>query len=92
MDVFRHIPPHSAPGLHGITYQVLREAHFAAPVLLPTFFTALLQFSFKPEHWKRAKVVPVPKPDKGDYSLPKAYRPIYLQPCLAKVMEMIVTT
>lgn len=42
--VFHHIPPHSAPSLDAITYQVLREAHFAAPSLLPTLFTALLNF------------------------------------------------
>ena len=35
-------------------------------------------------------VIPVPKPE-GDLSTPKGYRPISLLPCLAKVLERIVT-
>lgn len=64
--VLSHVPPRSAPGLDSISYQVLREAHSACPLLFPTLFTALLQFSVTPAVWKAAKVVPVHKPGKTD--------------------------
>ena len=39
-----------------------------------------------------AKVVPIAKPNKVDYSLPKAYRPISLLECCGKLLERIIAT
>lgn len=80
----------SAPGLDGISYLLHWAVHTANPLLLLTLFTPLLKFSGTPPAWKTAKIVTVPTPGKTDYSLPKAYQPIYLQPCLAKTMEKVI--
>jgi len=59
------------------------------PVLL------LLQSSLAagelPEEWRHAKIVPLKTPNKADYWVAKAGRPIYLLSTLGKVFEAVVT-
>lgn len=43
-----------------------------------------------PRAWKTAKIIPLRKPNKGDYTLPSAYRPISLLPTLSKAIESLV--
>jgi hypothetical protein len=40
--------------------------------------------------WKKATVVVINKPQKPDYSVPKAYQPIALMECIGKLLEKIV--
>ena len=40
--------------------------------------------------WRDAKIVPIPKPNKTDYRLGKAYCPISLLECCGKLLEKIV--
>ena len=40
--------------------------------------------------WKEAKVVVIPKPDKADYSAPKAHRPISLLETMSKLLEKAI--
>jgi hypothetical protein len=40
--------------------------------------------------WKHVTVVMINKPNKPDYSAPKAYRPISLLECTGKLLEKIV--
>ena len=42
--------------------------------------------------WHTAKVVPVPKPNKPDYGVAAAYRPISLLECCGKLLEKIVAS
>src|SRR6266581_27614 len=78
----------SAPGPSGITYKLLKWAFEARPDRFVDLFNAALSLGHHP--WKDAKVVVIPKPNKGDYSLPKAYRPISLLECCGKLLEKIV--
>ena len=43
-----------------------------------------------PNAWKIAKILPLKKPNKGDYTLPGAYWPISLLPTLSKAMEYLI--
>lgn len=43
-----------------------------------------------PNAWKIAKILPLKKPNKEDYTLPRAYRPISLLPTLSKAMEYLI--
>ena len=47
---------------------------------------------FHPKKWKECLGVILAKPDKPDYSVPKAYRIISLLNCLRKVLEKIIAT
>jgi len=53
-------------------------------------FEASLRASYTPQAWKTAKIIPLRKPDKPDYTVAKAYQPISLPPTLAKAVEAVV--
>jgi len=79
----------SAPGCSGINYKLLKWAFASHPDWFLEIFNATISFGY--HLWKEATVVVVPKPNKPDYSLPKAYRPISLLECCGKLLEKIVT-
>jgi ribonuclease HI len=49
-----------------------------------------LRNGYHPKTWRKAIAIALPKPNKPDYSNPRAYRLITLLECLAKVLERIV--
>jgi hypothetical protein len=79
----------SAPGVTGINYKLLKWAFDADPSALTHVFNSSL--STGTHVWKQAVVVPVAKPQKPDYSIAKAYRPVSLLECTGKLLEKIVT-
>ena len=78
----------SAPGPSGINYKILKWAFDACPEVFTHSFNLSLSNSIHP--WKHATVVPVPKPNKPDYSVPKAYRPVSLMECTGKLLEKVI--
>ena len=78
----------SAPGPSGINYKILKWAFDACPEVFVHVFNLSLSNSIHP--WKHATVVPVPKPNKPDYSVPKAYRPVSLMECTGKLLEKVI--
>ena len=78
----------SAPGSSGINYKLLKWAFASRPDRFLEIFNSAISLSYHP--WKEAVVVVIPKPNKPDYSLPKAYRPISLLECCGKLLEKIV--
>jgi retron-type reverse transcriptase len=78
----------SAPGPSGITYKLLKWTFDANPDLIITTINGALEQGTHP--WGTADVVVIPKPNKPDYSLAKAYRPISLLECTGKLLEKIV--
>jgi len=78
----------SAPGISSINYKLLKWAFAASPQRFLDLYNAALTLGYHP--WKEALVVVIPKPNKPDYSLPKAYRPIALLECCGKVLEKII--
>ena len=48
------------------------------------------RIGYMPVAWKRANIVPIPKPDR-DHSQCKNYRPIALLSGVGKLMERIIT-
>ena len=79
----------SAPGPSGINYKLLKWAYDACPEALTHLFN--LSLSTGTHVWKHATIVPVPKPNKPDYSAPKAYRPVSLLECTGKLLEKVIT-
>ncbi|KAI5117313.1 hypothetical protein M0805_005541 [Coniferiporia weirii] len=80
----------SAPGPSGVSYPYLHLLHSAYPSLLLTLFTGCLRHGVHP--WTSAVIVVIPKPNKPDPSLPRAFRPIALLECMGKLLEKIVAT
>jgi len=79
-----------APGLDDITFRVWKELW---PVLGSRFlklYQASLDLKYVPQRWRTAKIVVLRKPNKPDYSKPKAYRPISLLETISKGLEAVV--
>jgi hypothetical protein len=62
--------------------------HAARPDYLPHLLNLCLNLGYHP--WKTATVVMINKPQKPDYTVPKAYRPIALLEYTGKLLEKIV--
>ena len=79
-----------APGVNGITVEILRLAFN----LLPQFITAIYNGSLRtgcfPRKWKHAKIVPILKPGKEGSEDTSKFRPISLLDVSAKVLEKLL--
>jgi hypothetical protein len=53
-------------------------------------FRASLEEGILPDQWRHAKIIPLKKPNKENYSVAKAWRPISLLSTLGKVLEAVV--
>jgi hypothetical protein len=80
---------HTAPGPSRVGYKLLKWAHAARPDYLPHLLNLCLNLGY--HLWKTATVVMINKPQKLDYTVPKAYRLIALLKCTGKLLEKIVT-
>ena len=80
----------SAPGISGIGYKLLKWAFSACPTRFVDLFNGCVMFGIHP--WHTAKVIPIPKPNKPDYRVAAAYRPISLLECCGKLLEKIVAS
>jgi hypothetical protein len=80
----------SAPGSSSIGWSLLKKGWDAVKDHLVDVFNTCFNTRHHPACWKEAKVVAIPKPDKPDYSLPKAHRPISLLETMSKLLEKVV--
>lgn len=85
----RKLKLNKAPGPDGITNLVLKHAILANPDMFRTCLQRCMDEGNFPEHWKRQKLVLLPKPGKepGD---PSAYRPICLLDTAGKLLERVI--
>ena len=60
------------------------------PETLFQIYSTFFNLGYHPRCWRKAKGVILRKPNKPDYSKPKAYRVISLLNCLGKVLERLV--
>ena len=72
----------------GIGYKLLKWCHIAAPDRLTSLFNRVITLGHHP--WHDAKIVLIPKPNKTNYRLGKAYHPVLLLECCGKLLEKIV--
>ena len=83
--------PHKAPGPDGINFLCLRQVYQSIPTPLNDLFKSLLKIGYHPHCWREATGAIIRKPNKPDYTVPKAYRPVSLLNCLGKISEKIMT-
>ena len=84
--------PDRAAGRDGLTIRVWREVWPVLQQQICQLFSASLKQGKLPQQWKIAKIIPLKKGGKDDYTLPKNYRPISLLATLGKIMEAVVAT
>lgn len=78
--------PNKAAGHDCASNKILKLIPAAGILFLAILFNTILHIQTYPETWKRAVVIPLPKPGKNPAD-PANYRPISLLPCISKVFE-----
>ncbi|KJZ68329.1 hypothetical protein HIM_12279 [Hirsutella minnesotensis 3608] len=81
-----------AAGPDSLSFLPIQYAHKAIPTVFNRAYKALFNRGYHPKAWKEAIGVILPKLDKPDYSVPKAYRVISLLNCLGKTLEKLYAT
>ncbi|KAF8679423.1 hypothetical protein AX14_004553 [Amanita brunnescens Koide BX004] len=82
----------SAPGPDHVTWRHIKIA-LCSPdtdVALTNLFNKICQAGTWPTHFKDSISVIIPKPNKPDYTIPKAYRPIALLNTLGKLLTKVL--
>ena len=78
-----------APGLDGITPNILKLSGNTAIDSLKLLFEMQITLQYTPSLLRTSKVAFIGKADKDDYTLPKSFRPISLTPFIFKLLERV---
>jgi hypothetical protein len=84
--------PDRAAGKDGLTIRVWREVWPVLQHQICQLFSASLSQCKLPQERRVAKIIPLKKDVKDDYTLPESYRPISLLTTPEKVMEAVIAT
>ncbi len=79
-----------APGEDGLPAIVWKETWPVVKHRVLALFQASLEDGTLPSQWRHAKIIPLKKPGKDDYTVAKAWRPISLLATLGKLLESVV--
>ena len=78
-----------APGPDKISFIIIQNAYKNIKNRFNILYKALIKYRYHPIYQKKATGIILKKPNKEDYSIPKAYRIISLLNCLGKISERI---
>ena len=79
-----------APGDDGLPVVVWKQIWPVVKGRVLHLFQTSLATGIFPTQWKQAQIIPLKKPEKGNYTIAKAWRPISLLPTLGKILESVV--
>ncbi|KAJ5500659.1 hypothetical protein N7453_009710 [Penicillium expansum] len=79
-----------APGEDGLPAIVWKMTWPTVKYRILDLFKASLQEGILPRQWRHAKIIPLKKPNKDNYTIAKAWRPISLLATLGKILESVV--
>jgi len=79
-----------APGEDGLPAIVWKQTWPVVKHCVLALFQTSLQHGTLPSQWRHAKIIPLKKPSKDDYTVAKAWRPISLLATLGKLLESVV--
>lgn len=82
--------PWKAAGEDGLPAMVWRQLWPTVKDRVLHLFKASLEGGTLPSQWRNAKIVPLKKPGKGDYTVAKSWRPISLLSTLGKILEAVI--
>lgn len=90
LRIISKLRPYKAPGPDGIPNCVYMQCRdLLVPILIP-LFRATFTLNYYPQAWRESTTVVLRKPEKPDYSVPKAYRPIALLNVISKLLSACV--
>jgi hypothetical protein len=79
-----------APGEDGLRAVVWKQVWPVVKHWAMAIFRLSLEKGELPSQWRHAKLIPLRKPGKSDYTIAKAWRPISLLSTLGKILESVV--
>ncbi|KAJ6136898.1 hypothetical protein N7497_012150 [Penicillium chrysogenum] len=79
-----------APGEDGLPAIVWKMTWPTVKYRVLELFQASLAEGTLPRQWRHAKIIPLKKPNKDNYTIAKAWRPISLLATLGKILESVV--
>ncbi|KAI2811952.1 transcriptional regulator family: Zinc finger, CCHC-type [Aspergillus niger] len=79
-----------APGEDGLPAIVWKMTWPTVKYRVLDLFRASLEEGTLPRQWRHAKIIPLKKPNKENYTIAKAWRPISLLATLGKILESVV--
>ena len=79
-----------APGDDGLPVVVWQKTWPVVKRHVLTLFRRSLEEGTLPSQWRHAKIVPLKKPGKDNYTVAKSWRPISLLATLGKVLESVI--
>jgi hypothetical protein len=79
-----------APGEDGLPAMVWKQVWPMVKDRVLLLFQASLDSGCLPTQWRHARIIPLKKPGKEDYTVAKAWRPISLLSTLGKALESII--
>jgi hypothetical protein len=79
-----------APGDDGLPAIVWKQIWPVVKERVLALFQTSLDEGELPTQWRNAKIIPLKKPNKGDYTAGKAWRPISLLSTLGKALEAVI--
>ncbi|OAQ57605.1 reverse transcriptase [Pochonia chlamydosporia 170] len=79
-----------APGEDGLPVIVWKKVWPVVKYRVLALIRASLEGGMLPDQWRHAKIIPLKKPDKPEYTLAEAWRPISLLSTLGKVLEAVL--
>lgn len=82
--------PWKAPGADGLPTIVWRQLWPNIQEEVTSLFRASIQEGTLPSQWRKARIIPLKKPSKADYTLARAWRPISLLSTLGKILEAVL--
>jgi exonuclease III len=82
--------PWKAPGDDGLPAIVWKQTWPVVKHHVLMLFRKSLEEGVLPNQWRHAKIIPLKKPGKEDYTIAKAWRPISLLATLGKLLESVV--
>ena len=88
--VIRRLSPYKVPGPDGIPNIVLQKCFNIIADHLLYIYQAILTLEEFYDPWREFTTIVIKKPDKPNYEIPKAYRPIALISTLAKVLTALI--
>mgnify|MGYP006314208429 FL=1 len=89
IGIIKKLKNPKAPGEDKINNVLLKKLPMRGINYLLFIMIACMKFSYFPEKWKQAKVIPIAKPGK-DHSDPSSHRPISLLCSLSKILERLL--
>ena len=79
-----------APGDDGLPAMVWKQVWPVVKDRVLLLFQTSLDRGELPAQWRNAKIIPLKKPNKGDYTVAKSWRPISLLSTLGKALEAVM--